>query len=162
LAEQLNTPSLHTAVTGGVPLLMQLAFAGIEAAVHVGPLGPGVGVGPGVGPGPGAGVGAGDDCLCMTTSAVALPVTVTVVSPRSYPDFVARSVNRPLVGSVTQKAPTALDVVDNVVSFTATVAEDTGVLPVSSFVMPQMLNVVGGGAGGAGAVTVTCAVPVTL
>src|SRR4051812_46553458 len=80
--EQLYAPSSHTAVTGGVPFPMQVAFDGIDDAAHIGPFGPGEGVGPGVGVGlgEGVGVGAGLDSFRIEMSAVTLPFTVTSTS----------------------------------------------------------------------------------
>ena len=78
--EQLNAPSSHTAVTGGVPFPMHVAFDGMDEAAHIGPLGPGEGVGPGVGLGPGEGVGGGLDSFRIEMSAVTLPLTVTSTS----------------------------------------------------------------------------------
>jgi archaellin len=51
-------------------------------------------------------------------------------------------------------------VVEREVSFTITVAPEMGALLPSSFTVPETLNVVGDG--GAGAFTVSRAVPVTL
>lgn len=107
---------------------MHVAFDGMDAASHVGPLGPGVGVGQGFGVGVGVGVGEGLDCFRMKMSAVIEPATVTVVSPISYPAFMARSVIRPAVSHVTAYRPLASLVVVFELSFTTTVAPETGVL----------------------------------
>jgi len=80
--EQLNAPSSQTAVTGGVPFPMHVAFPGMDDASHAGPLGPGCGVG-GVGLGVGVGAGLGEDCLCIGMSAVTFPLTVTSRSAMS-------------------------------------------------------------------------------
>ena len=77
--EQLYAPSSQTAVTGGVPLLMQAALAGIDDAAHMGPFGPGEGVGLGDGPG----LGAGLDERRIAMSAVTLPLMLTSCSVSS-------------------------------------------------------------------------------
>jgi hypothetical protein len=76
--EQLYFPSLQTAVTGGVPLPMHVAVAGMDDAGQV-PFG----LGDGLGVGLGVGDGLGADCLCIKMSAVMLPLTVTSRSAMS-------------------------------------------------------------------------------